>query len=93
MVVLLSVYSSAFYRKMLSIEGPSKQKNTCNHPFTSRRHLFGEVDFHAYRNARCTGQNRVIQGVQDNNCSKCTEQHCHGKLFCGDNSCICRRTN
>jgi hypothetical protein len=93
MVVLLSVRSSAFHKKLLSIYGPSEKKNNCNHPFTSRRHLFGDNYFQNYKYARCTGNKRVITGVRDNSGSTCTELHCNGKVFCGDNSCICRHSN
>lgn len=95
MLVLLTVTNSPWHKKLVSAQYPARHNShnrPCYHPFTSRKHLFGENDFQKYKNIRCAGNNPVIKGVRDNSGSRCIEQNCHGKVFCGDNTCICKST-
>jgi NADH-ubiquinone oxidoreductase chain 4 len=54
-LVLLSTYSSPFYRKLKALHIPSTTYSSCTHPIVERRHLWGHTDYERYRGVNCTG--------------------------------------
>jgi len=68
----------------------SENKKKCTHPVIARKNLTGDIDFQMYKNLKCVGEKKVINGINDYRGSVCTS--C-GKLYCGNHTCICRRNN
>lgn len=68
----------------------SYKKNPCFHPIVRRRHLMGDADFQFFKNRRCSGNNPVIRGIDDNKGALCTG--CLSKFFCADPKCSCKKS-
>ena len=84
-------FNSAWHRKLVkayaNYDNNRPRPRPCIHSIVFRKQLHGESYFQAYKHARCTGNNIIINGLNDNRGTLC--MNC-AKLLCGDHNCICK---